>query len=92
MSHWRAVLPEGAMLEVCYETLVADFEAEARRLVAFCGLEWDARCLKFHETVRPVQTASTVQVRRPLYQSSVGRAAHYAPWLEPLARALAGET
>jgi tetratricopeptide (TPR) repeat protein len=91
MAHWRAVLPPGAMLEIRYEKLVDDFEAEARRLVDFCGLDWDARCLKFYETVRPVETASAMQVRQPLYRKSVGRAARYAPWLEPLKRALAGD-
>lgn len=90
MAHWRAVLPADVLMEVQYETLVANFETEAKRLVAFCGLTWDEACLKFHETVRPVQTASTFQVRRPLYASSVGRAAHYAQWLEPLRRALDG--
>lgn len=88
MAHWRRVLPPGAMLEVQYENVVANLEPEARRIVEYCGLEWDARCLKFHETVRPVETASTMQVRKPLYKTSVGRAAHYAPWLEPLRRAL----
>lgn len=92
MAHWRAVLPRGAMQEIQYETLVADFESEARRLIAYCGLAWDARCLDFHKTVRPVETASALQVRRPLYESSVGRAKPYRPWLAPLERALTGET
>ena len=91
MEHWQTVLPAGAMLEVQYEKLVADLEPEARRLIDFCGLAWDERCLKFHETVRPVETASMHQVRQPLYRTSVGRAARYAPWLEPLQRALAGD-
>lgn len=91
MAHWRSILPEGAMLEVQYEVLVQNFETEARRLLAYCGLAWDERCAKFHETVRPVETASTLQVRRPLYQSSLGRAKAYAPWLAPLERALSGE-
>ena len=91
MAHWRAVLPAGVILEIRYENLVGDFEAEARRLVDFCGLDWDARCLKFYETVRPVETASAVQVRQPLYRKSVDRAARYAPWLEPLKRALVGD-
>ncbi|GAA0566480.1 tetratricopeptide repeat-containing sulfotransferase family protein [Rhizomicrobium electricum] len=88
MDHWRAVLPAGVMLEVQYERLVADIDAEARRLIDFCGLDWNERCLKFYETRRPVQTASALQVRQPLYTSSVGRAARYAPWLEPLRRRL----
>ncbi len=58
MTHWRGVLPEHALLDVPYETLVGDFEAQARRIVAFCGLEWDARCLDFSRTERPVRTLS----------------------------------
>ena len=73
MAHWRSVLPPGAMLEVQYETVVADFEAQARRVVAHCGLEWDDACLAFHQTQRAVRTASVVQVRQPIYHSSVGR-------------------
>ncbi|HEY0283514.1 MAG TPA: sulfotransferase [Rhizomicrobium sp.] len=92
MAHWRSVLLEGAMLEIQYENLVADLETEARRLIGYCGLPWDARCLDFHNTVRPVETASMLQVRRPLFQTSVGRAGPYRPWLAPLERALAGET
>ncbi|WP_210255033.1 sulfotransferase [Methylocapsa sp. S129] len=57
MAHWRSVLPEGAMLEVQYEAPVADFPAEARRLVAYCGLEWDERCSAFYETRRAVTTS-----------------------------------
>lgn len=88
MAHWRAVLPASAMLEVEYETLVSDFEREARRIVAFCGLEWDARCLDFHKTERNVRTMSAFQVRRPVYVSSVGRWRPYAEWLGPLIDAL----
>ena len=88
MDHWRAVLPPGAMLEVQYENLVTDPERETRRLIDYCGLAWNARCLKFYQTDRTVQTASALQVRQPLYNSSVGRAAPYAPWLEPLRRGL----
>ncbi|MBU6297019.1 MAG: sulfotransferase [Alphaproteobacteria bacterium] len=91
MAHWRRVLPEGAMLEVQYEELVSDFEAQARRIVGYCGLDWDARCLSFHSTERPVHTASAAQVRRPLFQSSVGRWKPYAEWLAPLREALGAE-
>ena len=87
MAHWRAVLP-GAMLEVRYEELIDDFETWARRIVAHCGLDWDARCLEFHKTDRPVITASTAQVRRPLYKTSVGRFRPYEAWLGPLVEAL----
>jgi tetratricopeptide (TPR) repeat protein len=84
MSHWRSVLPQGRILEVRYEDLVEDLEGQARRLVAHCGLEWDPRCLAFHETKRPVNTASLVQVRKPIYASSVGRSRFYGSRLKPL--------
>jgi hypothetical protein len=88
MAHWRRVLPAGAMLEVRYEEVVRDLEGEARRIVAYCGLDWDARCLDFHRATRPVRTASANQVRRPLYDSAVGRWRAYEPWLRPLLDAL----
>jgi len=88
MGHWRVVLPAGAMLEVQYETLVADFEAGARRIVEFCGLDWDERCLRFYETKRAVRTMSEFQVRRPVFASSIGRWRAYEQWLSPLLDAL----
>jgi tetratricopeptide (TPR) repeat protein len=88
MAQWRQALPEGAMLEVRYEDLVADFEPQVRRILDHCGLEWDARCLDFHETRRPVITASAPQVRRPIYQASSGRARAYGRRLQPLLDAL----
>jgi tetratricopeptide (TPR) repeat protein len=91
MEHWRRVLPEGVMLEVQYEDLVADFAAQARRIVDYCGLEWDARCLSFHETQRAVRTASAAQVRRPLFSSSIGRWRPYKEQLRPLLDALASD-
>ncbi len=90
MQHWRAVLPPGVMLDVQYETLVGDFEAEARRMLAHCGLEWDEACRDFHKTQRPVHTASAVQVRQPLYRSSIGRWRPPEEALRPLLDALAG--
>ena len=89
MAHWRAVLPV-PMLELQYEELVADQEGVSRRLVAYCGLEWDDRCLDFHENQRPVRTASQWQVRQPLFTSSVGRWRNYEKHLGPLKTALAG--
>ena len=71
-----AVLPR-PVHEVCYERLVDDFEAESRRLVAACGLEWQPACLRFHETARPVRTASVTQVRQPLYRQGLARWKHY---------------
>ncbi len=88
MEHWRGVLPAGVMLDVRYEQLVADFTAQARRIVAFCGLEWDDACLSFHKTERPVRTASATQVRQPIYNSSVGRWRPDAATLRPLLEGL----
>jgi tetratricopeptide (TPR) repeat protein len=88
MEHWRAVLPPDLVLEVRYEDVVADLEGQARRILAHCGLPWEEACLAFHRSQRPVQTASSVQVRQPLYASSVGRWRHYANELEPLLQAL----
>jgi tetratricopeptide (TPR) repeat protein len=88
MDHWRSVLPPQQMLEVRYEDLVEDLEGQARRLVAHCGVEWDERCLAFHETKRPVNTASLVQVRKSIYTSSIGRSRFYGSRLKPLMDAL----
>lgn len=88
MRHWRSVLPQ-SMHEVRYEDLVADQEAVSRRLLEFCGLPWDEGCLEFHRTERPVQTASRLQVRQPLYASAVGRWRRYEGQLAPLRQILA---
>ena len=88
MAHWQQVLPEGAMLDVQYEDVVADIETQARRIVDYCGLSWDDACLAFHKTERPVQTASAAQVRQPLYRSSVGAWQAYREELKPLLEAL----
>jgi len=88
MDHWRAVLPQEAMLEIQYEDLVGNIETGARRLVEFCALSWDERCLRFHETKRGVQTASSLQVRQPLFSSAIGRWRPYAAGLGPLRAAL----
>ena len=88
MAHWRRVLPPGSFLDVRYEDVVADLEGQARRIIAYCGLPWDERCLSFHQTERPVRTASATQVRQPIYRSAVGRWRVYENELEPLLRAL----
>jgi len=88
MAHWRSVLPPGRILEVQYEEIVSDLAGQARRLVAHCGLDWDERCLAFHETRRPVHTASLVQVRKPIYASAIGRSGFYGSRLRPLLEAL----
>ena len=74
MRHWRSVLPAGSMLEVRYEDVVDDVEQQARRMLEYCGLPWDESCLSFHKTRRAILTASDVQVRKPIYRSSLERA------------------
>ena len=88
MELWRRVLPEGAMLEIDYESVVGDLEGQARRIIDYCGLPWDERCLAFHQTRRSVRTASIVQVRQPIYRSSLARWRRYEKHLGPLAEAL----
>jgi Flp pilus assembly protein TadD len=83
MAHWSRVLPL-PVFELCYEKLTAEPEKVTRRLIEFCGLEWDDRCLRFHETRRAVWTASMVQVRQPMSRGSVGRWSRYAAHLQPL--------
>jgi tetratricopeptide (TPR) repeat protein len=83
MAHWRDCLPV-PILEIDYEETVVDLESTARRLVSWLGLEWEPACLNFHKTRRPVRTASALAVRRPVFQSSVGRWKHYASVLRPL--------
>jgi len=84
MAHWHRVLPGGRILDVRYEDVVADLETQARRIIAYCGLDWDPRCLAFHQTERPVRTASKVQVRQPIYDRAIGRRRAYEPFLGPL--------
>lgn len=88
MAHWREILPPGRMLEIDYEATVADLEGQARKLVDFVGMEWDDACLSFHENKRAVITASHDQVRRPIYNTSVGRWKKYGPKVLPLVEAL----
>jgi len=88
MAHWRATLPASHFLEVDYEAVVEDVEAQARRILDFLGLPWDEACLRFHETQRPVRTASVNQVRQPIYSTSVRRWRKHAAHLQPLLEAL----
>jgi len=90
MAHWQEVLPL-PILDVQYEELIAEPERVSRELVAFCGLEWDERCLRFHEIQRSVATASYDQVRRPIYKGSIGRWRRYEAHLGPLLEALGPE-
>ena len=84
MAHWRAVLPEGRMLEVRYEDVISDLDGSARRIIAHCGLDWSEDCLAFHKNKRQVKTASASQVRLPIYKTAQGRARAYRQYLSPL--------
>ncbi len=94
VEHYATLLGP-RLLQVRYEDVVADTEAEARRLLGFCGLDWDPAVLDFHRNASPVATASSVQVRQPVYRTSVGRWRRYGDRLAPLAEVLGvaiGET
>lgn len=91
MRHWRSLLPADQFYEISYEALVEDVEGESRKLLAFCGLKWDARCLDFYRTEREVRTASASQVRNPIYRSSLASAEKYGEALAPLKAALNSE-
>jgi tetratricopeptide (TPR) repeat protein len=84
MEHWRSTLPEGAILDVPYEGLVEDPEAWSRKMVQFIGLQWDPRCLDFHQANRTVLTASNWQVRQKISTSSIGRWRSYEKFVGPL--------
>lgn len=84
MDHWHRVMP-GFVLEVHYEQVVADLETQVRRMLDFCGLPFEPACLCFHETRRAVKTASSEQVRRPIYSTSVDLWRNYEPQLQELA-------
>ena len=87
MDHWQDTLP-GTIHCLSYEALVADQIGETRKLLEYCGLEWEDACVDFHRNSAPTTTASAVQVRQPLYQTSVSQWRHYEAQLEPLARQL----
>jgi tetratricopeptide (TPR) repeat protein len=84
VQHWRKALPATRYREVRYEEFVDNTEREARSLVEFCGLEWNPACLAFHENAAPVATASSAQVRRPIYRTSVERWRKYESEVAPL--------
>ena len=88
MERWRGLLPPDRFIEIDYEEIVGDVETQARRLVAFCGLDWDDACLTFHRTPRQVRTASALEVRRPIHRESVDRWKAYQRHLAPLLAAL----
>jgi hypothetical protein len=88
MEHWHKVLPPGVLMDVQYEDLVADLEGVSRGVLAHCGLDWEDACREFHDTKRTVRTASTMQVREPLYRRSIGSWRRYEKHLGPLLQAL----
>ena len=90
MQHWRECLPL-AMHEISYEELTAAPERETRRLLEFCGLDWDDSVMRFHENPRVVKSASYAQVREPMHTGRVGRAERFGAWIGPLRDALAAE-
>jgi tetratricopeptide (TPR) repeat protein len=90
MAHFDAVAP-GWIHRVVYERMVDDTEAEVRRLLDYCGLPFEAACLRFHENTRAVRTASSEQVRRPIFRDGLDQWRHYEPWLGPLKEALGQE-
>lgn len=87
MAHYDTVLP-GRVHRVFYERMVEDTESEVRRLLDYCGLPFEEGCLRFYENERIVRTASSEQVRRPIYKDGVDHWRHYEAWLEPLKAAL----
>ncbi|HEV2228267.1 MAG TPA: sulfotransferase [Steroidobacteraceae bacterium] len=87
MRHWEQVLP-GRILRVQHEQLVADLGGNVRRILEFCGLPYEAACVEFHRTRRQVHSASSEQVRQPIYKEGVDQWRNFEPWLEPLKTAL----
>ncbi|WP_321391821.1 tetratricopeptide repeat-containing sulfotransferase family protein [Emcibacter sp.] len=87
MDHWDVVLP-GRVHRVQYEEMVADTENQIRRLLDYCGLEFEESCLKFYETDRAIRTPSAEQVRQPIYKAGLEQWRHFEPWLDPLKEAL----
>jgi len=87
MAYWHAILPD-YIYDVHYEDIIADQKTATQQLLEFCGLNWDEACMSFYKSDRPVSTASSAQVRRPVYSSSVRLWEKYAKQLEPLLIAL----
>ena len=87
MRHWDSVLP-GRVLRVQHEQVVDDLEGNVRRILGFCGLEFELGCVEFHKTARSIRTASSEQVRRPIFREGLDQWKNYEPWLGPLKDAL----
>lgn len=88
MIYWHKHVPSSALMESCYEDMVADIEKQAKRLLDFVGLPWNTAVLDFHKKKRSVNTASVVQVRKPIYKSSVERWRPYEPYIQPMLKVL----
>jgi tetratricopeptide (TPR) repeat protein len=87
MAFFDAVLP-GRIHRIIYESMIEDTESEVRRLLDYCGLPFEAGCLRFYENERAVRTASSQQVRKPIFREGVDHWRHYEPWLDPLKKSL----
>jgi tetratricopeptide (TPR) repeat protein len=87
MAHWNQALP-GKVLRVQYEDVVQDLEGSVRRILEFCGLGFEAACVDFHKTMRSIRTASSEQVRQPIFKEGIDQWRHFEPWLETLQNAL----
>ena len=87
MAHWERVLP-GRVLRVQHEDVVDDLEGSVRRILDYCELDFEPACVEFHKTARSVRTASSEQVRQPIYREGLDQWRHYEPWLGPLREAL----
>ena len=90
MDHWDEVLP-GKVLRVSYEAVVADLETQVRRLLDFCDLPFEQACINFHETERAVRTASSEQVRQPIFKTGVDQWENFSSCLDPLRAVLGRE-
>ena len=84
MDHWKKVLPDDFICHMPYEEMIENTEKEAKRLTSFIGLDWDPNCLKFYDNKRNVKTASMMQVRKPIYKTSLARWRNFAKNLKPL--------
>ena len=87
MAHWDSALP-GKVLRVDHESVVDDLETNVRRILDFCGLEFEAQCVEFYKTERSIRTASSEQVRRPIFKEGIDQWRHFEPWLGPLKKVL----
>jgi tetratricopeptide (TPR) repeat protein len=90
MDHWDAVLP-GRVLRVQHEDVIDDLEGSVRRILAYCGLEFETACIDFHKTKRSVRTPSSEQVRQPIFRDGLDQWKNFSPWLDPLRAALGPE-